>query len=332
MRLWALFTALTIALFAMATPALAQEEDAREAFRKGEAAYSVGNYELAIKEWNRAYGIDPRPRIQFNLAQAYERIGMWPEASEALKLYLENADPDDPTYADANARRASLQQRLSKTGLILEGGEDGGIIKVDGKEWGRTPRPDKIPVAPGNHQVVVDWGDRPVFQASISVPPGQVVHLTVVTPEKRATAPVTGGTTSMPDAPQPVDNRLSNGMFIGAGAAGALTIGSLVYFINRNSEIKDCGESVACTPDQASDLVSGSGSNDNVTGMLSTQADYDKVQTQRTLGIVGTAVFGAATAGLIVAGFLTRDKGAKADERATSCAFGFTGGTCTVRF
>jgi len=77
---------------------------------------------------------------------------------------------------------SSLQQRMSQTGMVLEGGLDGGTILVDGKVWGVTPRPDKIPVQPGAHQVRIEWQDRSPFQASIVVPAGQVVHLKVVTP------------------------------------------------------------------------------------------------------------------------------------------------------
>jgi tetratricopeptide (TPR) repeat protein len=74
----------------------APPEDARERFRRGEAAYQKGNYPLAITEWEAAYSADPRPRIQYNLYQAHERLGALGEASDALQRYLSTADPDDP--------------------------------------------------------------------------------------------------------------------------------------------------------------------------------------------------------------------------------------------
>src|SRR5262245_50120213 len=87
---------------APASPASA--EDARERIKRGEAAYQKGSYDHAISEWSAAYPADPRPRIQYNIYQARERLGQLPEAAEALQKYLSTADPDDPYYADATAR------------------------------------------------------------------------------------------------------------------------------------------------------------------------------------------------------------------------------------
>src|SRR4051794_33583049 len=56
----------------------ATTEDAREHFKRGEAAYQKGSYDLAISEWEAAYAADPRPRIQYNIFQARERLGQLP--------------------------------------------------------------------------------------------------------------------------------------------------------------------------------------------------------------------------------------------------------------
>src|ERR1051325_5634913 len=74
---------------APAAPApAATAEDAKERFKRGEAAYQKGSYDLAISEWEAAYAADPRPRIQYNLYQAYERLGQLSNASQALQRYL----------------------------------------------------------------------------------------------------------------------------------------------------------------------------------------------------------------------------------------------------
>ncbi|MDB4976866.1 MAG: hypothetical protein JWN48_5207, partial [Myxococcaceae bacterium] len=92
--------------------AAATQASAKEAFKRGEAAYSAGNYDSAVREWTNAYSADPRPRIQFNLSQAYERMGRLEDAIASLKRFLDSGDPEDPTYSDANARYVALQQRL----------------------------------------------------------------------------------------------------------------------------------------------------------------------------------------------------------------------------
>src|SRR5690606_4206894 len=72
-----------------------RSDQAREHFARGQTAYNQGDYEAAIREWNSAYELDARPRIQFNLAQAYERLGRLTEALTALDNYIEAADPND---------------------------------------------------------------------------------------------------------------------------------------------------------------------------------------------------------------------------------------------
>ena len=62
----------TVLLLGVASTASAQE--ARELFTQGQAAYETGDYETAVSSWERAYELDPRPLLQYNLAQAYERL------------------------------------------------------------------------------------------------------------------------------------------------------------------------------------------------------------------------------------------------------------------
>ena len=177
-----LVTGLLLGLLA-STTALAQDgqpaDVAREHFRRGEAAYQKGSYALAISEWQAAYAADPRPRIQYNIYQAYERLGQLQEGAAALERYLSTADPDDPYYSDATARMAALQQRLQATGIRLMGGVEGASINVSGHDWGRLPRPDKIPVQPGNHRIVIALAGYRDFVANVVVPPGQVVDVAV---------------------------------------------------------------------------------------------------------------------------------------------------------
>ena len=132
------------------------QADARRQFTQGEQAYRVGNYDEAVELWQRAYSMDPRPRIQYNLSQAFERLGRLEEAVSALDAYLRDTPPDDPLYGEANARLAALRQRVALTGIRIVGGGAGGQIFVNDQAWGATPRPDRIPVAPAANE-----GDDP---------------------------------------------------------------------------------------------------------------------------------------------------------------------------
>lgn len=153
--------------------------DARTHFRRGESAYQQANYELAIQEWQKAYKLDRKPRIQHNLALAYERLGRLGKAIRALEIFLKSADPDDPAYGDATARLNSLKQRLAATGIKISGGVQGALILVDGHNWGLMPRPDRISIEPGAHDVVIRHKNYQDFISNVVVPAGQIVEVKV---------------------------------------------------------------------------------------------------------------------------------------------------------
>jgi tetratricopeptide (TPR) repeat protein len=171
--------AVTLAASLGAPTVRAQEpgEDARTLFDRGQAAYSQGDYDAAIASWGRAYELDPRPRLQLNLSQAYERLGRLEDAITAVDLYLERADPGDPHQADARARLAALRERVGRTSVRVTGGPEGATILIDGQDHGRTPRPDPIPVTPGSHRVVVRAAGFDDHVSTVVVPAGQSVEV-----------------------------------------------------------------------------------------------------------------------------------------------------------
>lgn len=172
--------ALSSALVSPASVAAqAHGEDARALFARGQTAYRQGDYDAAITAWTSAYTQDPRPLLQYNLAQAYERLGQLVEAKNALEKYVAEADPNDPNQGDARARLSSLRERLARTGVTLTGGPEGATILIDGEDKGRTPRPDAISVTPGNHRVVIRLAGYADFNSTVVVQAGQAVALAI---------------------------------------------------------------------------------------------------------------------------------------------------------
>lgn len=298
-------------VFAQAQASPAAADAARDHFRRGEAAYQKGSYDVAITEWEAAYAADPRPRIQYNLFQAYERLGQLTNASDALQRYLSTADPEDPSYADATARMQALQQRLQATGIRLVGGVDGASINVSGQDWGRLPRPDKISVQPGNHRVVVTMDGYREFTANVVVPAGQVVDVSIQLEPLSGTAPPppqdSGLGPAIPTTPPQADDGGSDTtpFFIVAGVLGAGAIGSGVWAINRVSELSGCNDADQfCT-------------------------EEDAVKTQRNIAFGVTAVLGVgAIASLIYA----LAAGGDDDGSAALCRPDVTGARCQLRF
>jgi tetratricopeptide (TPR) repeat protein len=101
------------------------DNEARRLFLEGDELYAQGRYEEAIERFEHSYALSGRPALLFNLANAYERLGQYASAADALRRYLERAD---------NADRATLEARLERleerAGVNRE--DDGGEIADDG--------------------------------------------------------------------------------------------------------------------------------------------------------------------------------------------------------
>jgi hypothetical protein len=316
----------TFALLAFSWSVSAQKvsksasDQARERFERGKVAYSQGDHELAIREWEAAYGIDPRPQIKYNLAQAYERLGKLNEAVKALELYLEKAGSEDSEYlADARAELASIQTRLSRTGVVLQGGPEGASIFIDGQSWGLTPRPDKIALSPGNHRVTVKQEGFRDFISDISVPAGQVIevavslepdtHTAAAKPAEGAAAQAgLGSSAAQPSPSEARDKAL--GWYIAAGALGGVTVGSLIWVINRSGAVSDCRNP------------------------KSTQACLNEstLKSERTAALVTTAIFGVGAIAAVVVGIIQSAGNVHEQPAATACSPSLQGLGCSIGF
>lgn len=250
---------LSVSLFPRATYA-----DARTHFRRGEAAYQQANYEIAIQEWLKAYRLEKKPRIQHNLALAYERLGRLQEAAAALEIFLKSADPDDPAYGEATARLNSIKQRLALTGIQINCPVEGALIQVDGRRWGLTPRPDKIAVGPGSHDVVIRHPNYRDFVSNVVVPAGQVVEVKVRMRSKGGSAeeedshgnkmgPADHDRSNAGDSFRTNASVDSNGglvswfkepiffYLLGAGLSAA-TVGGVIWTADRHEELDGCDD------------------------------------------------------------------------------------------
>ena len=168
---------LLTAVLLQAAPASAQ--DARELFSQGQAAYETGDYDTAVRNWRQAWEIDPRPLLQYNLAQAYERLGQLDLAVTSYRAYVEASPGDDARAQNARARIASLEQRVGNTSIRLTGGVEGASIIVDGQDRGRLPHPDPLRLDPGSHRIVIRADGYEDFVSVAAVSAGQQADVVI---------------------------------------------------------------------------------------------------------------------------------------------------------
>jgi tetratricopeptide (TPR) repeat protein len=64
---------------------------AKERYLAGEAAFKVGRFEDALKEYTAAYELQPHPDLLFNIAQCHRNLANYDRAIFFLERYLEEA-------------------------------------------------------------------------------------------------------------------------------------------------------------------------------------------------------------------------------------------------
>jgi tetratricopeptide (TPR) repeat protein len=102
-----------ILLSAEAASAQTPSDDAREHYRKGTAAYNLGKYQDAAREYELAYEATLDPAFLFNLAQAYRLAGEQRKAGLAYRSYLRSS-PDGEKRDIAAAKLKDIERILNK--------------------------------------------------------------------------------------------------------------------------------------------------------------------------------------------------------------------------
>jgi hypothetical protein len=98
-------------LILVASPARAEDlTAARKHYQAGTAAYEVGQYDEAVREFTEAYRSKNDPTILFNLAQAQRLAGHPLEAARAYRMFLVKV-PDTPNRKEVERLIEELQNQ-----------------------------------------------------------------------------------------------------------------------------------------------------------------------------------------------------------------------------
>jgi tetratricopeptide (TPR) repeat protein len=101
-------------LIARTVLAQARVDEARERYRKATAAYNLGHYAEAAREYEATYELTLDPAVLFNTAQAYRLAGEAQKAILAYKGYLR--------AATQGPQREIAQQKLQELTRVRDGG------------------------------------------------------------------------------------------------------------------------------------------------------------------------------------------------------------------
>jgi len=131
--IFALFTLKSVTVFAQGDV----DQEAREAFKEGIAAFDEGQISDALVSFQRAYSLRPAFKLLYNIGQAQTELGLTRQAISTFERYLrdggEKIEPD---------RRLTVEAELSRLRILA------GVAKPDasGAEVGKLNL--KITISP----------------------------------------------------------------------------------------------------------------------------------------------------------------------------------------
>jgi tetratricopeptide (TPR) repeat protein len=88
------------------------DTEARRLFKEGDKQYAEGDYEGAVRAFEKAYELSKQPALKYNLANAYERLARYEAALDALKSYEPHAPADQREVI--KRRIGKLQERVEQ--------------------------------------------------------------------------------------------------------------------------------------------------------------------------------------------------------------------------
>ncbi len=210
-------------------PQVALAQSAAEADTPAKAAYKAGvgffrekKFADAIREFNKAYRLDPNPVLVFNMARAFEELKDYGSAIEFYKKYLEMAPaaPDQGEVNNSIRALEALQKAAaaeSKVLLTVTSAPDGAKVFVDGREIGVTPFKGEVPA--GHRFLALEAAGYTRHSSELDVvaanPPS--AHIVLV-PQPAAPPPATGGMTR--DAWAYIALGLGGALLVGGGITG----------------------------------------------------------------------------------------------------------------
>lgn len=208
---------------------------ARAAYRKGADLYKAGRYREAIAAFEAADRLKPSPALQFNIGQAWDKLGDPEAALAAFARYL-RLEPAAPNREAVRKTVGLLEARLAATGrqmLHVTTDPAEAELSVDGVAAGRSPL--DAAFLPGAHTLAATAPGRLGATREVVLPAERSLAVELVLPPGEdpaaasplaATPPGPPLEATRPDpAPEPVSRKSWLGPII-AGGIGVVAAGA----------------------------------------------------------------------------------------------------------
>jgi hypothetical protein len=163
-------------LFASAGVASANEDEDM-LIRRAIQLRKQGNDRAALEDLKHAYGITQSPRAAAQLGFAEQALGLWTQAEEHVREAL--GAPEDKwirqNQATLEEALATIRAHLGR--VLVEGGQPGAQVSVNGQPVGSLPLADAVSVAAGPVDIEVRAAGYAPALKTIKVAPGEYARV-----------------------------------------------------------------------------------------------------------------------------------------------------------
>jgi len=232
------------------------ESRAKALFEEARELVKIGKWPEACEKLATSKKLSPRMLTTYRLADCHEHIG---KTATAHSGFIEAADlakavGDSSKQQDALARAKQVEGKLSRVVLELPK-EDALVIKIDGSTIAPALTREKLPLDPGEHELVASAEGKKPRTVTFTVPPGPAVTNVSVAALEDDVAEAKGKPPPIDDTPPPPpidDTAASSGS--GLKTAGFVTMGVGVValgvgsYLGLSAKSLDRDAEAQCTP------------------------------------------------------------------------------------
>jgi hypothetical protein len=205
--------------------------EADERYRQGVQFFKEANYAAALIEFQRAYEVDPKYQVLYNIAQSYYQLQDYANALKSFKLYLEQGDTkiSPKRRKEVEAEIETLSKRIAT--VSIKSSEPGAAVTIDDVAVGTTPL-GPLTVSAGRRKIIVTLEGRNPVTRVIDFAGGDVRKLDIEIPAaargERVVIERSKQTPPKPPSPVPmaVTWSLTGALVTGAVVTGVLALGA----------------------------------------------------------------------------------------------------------
>jgi hypothetical protein len=200
-------TSLPRTVFAQSTEPVGPSTNPDEDKRRGDEAMIALRYQEALTHYRRAYEATKSPALLYNMGRAYEGLGEFPKALDALEEFVEKAPPElKARVPKLDALVTDVRNRVAT--MIISSPVTGAEIRLGNKVVGTTrPGQTVFRVNAGPQMLTVTHPDFFPFERPVTLASAKIETVDVVLASRtaealvRVTSPVSGAAVAIDGKP-----------------------------------------------------------------------------------------------------------------------------------